>query len=144
MSTPDEDAGPPPIRIGHQEREAAYKALSTHLDAGRLDAEEYGERYAKASFARTRPELEELFIDLPEPHAFPEVPVPEPRPYAYQHPGFGAFMPKLLRIVPVLVLVLVVATQMWAWFVIVPVSAVLFGGRRGPWHHHGHGRNHWR
>ncbi len=64
MSTPD---APPPIRIGTIEREAAYKALNAHLEAGRLDPDEYGDRYAKASLARTRNELDVLFVDLPQP-----------------------------------------------------------------------------
>ena len=35
------------IRIGNAERDAAMKALDEHLTAGRLDLDEYGERYAK-------------------------------------------------------------------------------------------------
>jgi hypothetical protein len=61
----------PSLRIGNDERDAAIKALDEHLTAGRLDAEEYGERIAQASMARTREGLEELFVDLPEPHPFP-------------------------------------------------------------------------
>lgn len=69
MSTsPD---GRPPLRIGTLEREAACKALDAHLTAGRLDAEEYGERYAKASLARDYSELDALFVDLPAPHWAP-------------------------------------------------------------------------
>lgn len=55
------------IRIGNAEREVAMKALDEHLEAGRLDPEEYGQRYAKASLARTEDELRPLFIDLPGP-----------------------------------------------------------------------------
>jgi hypothetical protein len=61
----------PSLRIGNDERDAAIKALDEHLNAGRLDAEEYGQRVAQASVARTRDGLDELFVDLPEPHAFP-------------------------------------------------------------------------
>jgi Domain of unknown function (DUF1707) len=61
----------PSLRIGNDERDAAIKALDEHLTAGRLDAEEYGERVAQASVARTREGLDGLFVDLPEPHPFP-------------------------------------------------------------------------
>jgi Domain of unknown function (DUF1707) len=56
------------LRIGTTEREAAGRALDAHLQAGRLDAEEYGERYARAMSARTRADLRPLFADLPAPH----------------------------------------------------------------------------
>jgi Domain of unknown function (DUF1707) len=57
-----------PLRIGTAEREAAGRALDAHLQAGRLDAEEYGERYARAMSARTRDDIRPLFADLPAPH----------------------------------------------------------------------------
>lgn len=44
-------------------------ALDAHLNAGRLDPEEYGERVGRASVARTVADLEPLFVDLPAPHA---------------------------------------------------------------------------
>jgi hypothetical protein len=68
-------AGPGPLRIGHQEREAAARALDEHLNAGRLDADEYGDRYAKAMLARTSEDLRVLFLDLPQPHGAATVPV---------------------------------------------------------------------
>ena len=58
----------PPIRIGTAERDAAMKALDEHLEAGRLEVDEYGERSARASVATTAPELAALFDDLPAPH----------------------------------------------------------------------------
>ena len=81
----------PPIRIGTAERDAAMKALDAHLEAGRLDVDEYGERSARASVATTAPELAELFDDLPAPHpvlpgiagpALPAMPPPPARPSA--------------------------------------------------------------
>ena len=56
-----------PARIGTSEREAARQALITHLEAGRLDADEYAERAAQVSTARTAADLEPLFADLPAP-----------------------------------------------------------------------------
>jgi Domain of unknown function (DUF1707) len=56
------------VRIGDTEREAALKALGTHLSVGRLNADEYGERAARATAAKTRADLTQLFTDLPQPH----------------------------------------------------------------------------
>jgi Domain of unknown function (DUF1707) len=61
-------SGPGPTRVGNIERQQAMDALDVHLEAGRLDPEEYGERFGKASVARTTADLEPLFADLPEPH----------------------------------------------------------------------------
>ena len=79
------DAMTPPrpdgIRIGNDERAAAMKALDEHMSAGRLDPDEYGQRVAQASVARTREGIEELFTDLPAPHPFGQ-PMPD-----LQHPA---------------------------------------------------------
>lgn len=69
---------PSGIRIGNDEREKAIKALDEHMSAGRLDPDEYGQRVAEASVARTREDLEPLFADLPQPHPF-AAPPPLPR-----------------------------------------------------------------
>jgi hypothetical protein len=58
----------PQIRIGYAERSAAQQALDEHLTAGRLDPDEYADRYAAAEMARTQAELDALFTDLPAPH----------------------------------------------------------------------------
>src|SRR3954452_3443554 len=65
MSEPAPNSSP---RIGTAEREAAMADLGTHLEAGRLDPEEYGERSARVTEAPTAADLEPLFADLPEPH----------------------------------------------------------------------------
>ncbi len=67
---------PDGIRIGNDERAAAMKALDEHMSAGRLDPDEYGQRVAQASVARTREGIEELFVDLPAPHPFGQ-PMPD-------------------------------------------------------------------
>lgn len=64
MTIPDS----PNIRIGDSEREQAINALGEHYSAGRLDIDEYGERSAKVTAARTRNDLNALFSDLPQPH----------------------------------------------------------------------------
>ncbi|ATE57249.1 MULTISPECIES: DUF1707 SHOCT-like domain-containing protein [Actinosynnema] len=56
------------IRVGDAEREDALRVLGEHLSAGRLDVDEYGERTARATAARNRGELLDLFSDLPHPH----------------------------------------------------------------------------
>jgi hypothetical protein len=59
-------------RIGTAERTAAMRALDEHLNAGRLQVEEYADRSAIAANAGTAFELAALFTDLPAPH--PELP----------------------------------------------------------------------
>jgi DUF1707 SHOCT-like domain len=72
------------IRIGNEERAAAMKALDEHMSAGRLDPDEYGQRVAQVSVARTREGIEELFTDLPAPHPFGR-----PMPDLQQPAGFA-------------------------------------------------------
>ncbi|MGH3764259.1 MAG: DUF1707 SHOCT-like domain-containing protein [Pseudonocardiaceae bacterium] len=55
------------MRIGDAEREEALNALGAHMSAGRLDIDEYGDRSARVTTARTRSELSALFADLPAP-----------------------------------------------------------------------------
>lgn len=43
-------------------------ALGEHMSTGRLTIDEYGERAAQVSTAKTRGELFALFTDLPQPH----------------------------------------------------------------------------
>lgn len=143
MSTPL--GATPPLRIGNQEREAATASLDTHLQAGRLDAEEYGDRYAKAAMAHTRDELDALFLDLPAPHPF----IPPSAAAAHHDAWSPRLAPQWQRYVPVTpigriaaALVVVAAAGLlvplfavWAllWFVAIPV---LTG--------HGHGHRHLR
>ncbi len=69
-----------PQRIGDAERDRAAEYLREHLAAGRLQPEEFEERISQALTARTGPELDSLFLDLPSPKPGDEV-VPS-RPYA--------------------------------------------------------------
>src|SRR5438552_14718003 len=91
------------IRIGNAERDAAMKALDEHLTAGRLDLDEYGERYAKATVARTQDELAALFTDLPPLRVAPE-------PSWSTRPARGrSWMPiraRLLGVLPLLAVLL--------------------------------------
>jgi hypothetical protein len=67
------------MRIGDTEREQALAALGEHMSAGRLTIDEYGERSAKVTAARTRGDLVELFTDLPDPKPGS---APQPQPAA--------------------------------------------------------------
>jgi hypothetical protein len=56
------------MRVSNEERNRAITTLDVHLATGRLELAEYGERCGRATVAKTRGELEELFADLPAPH----------------------------------------------------------------------------
>ncbi|HEX6359407.1 DUF1707 domain-containing protein [Actinophytocola sp.] len=56
------------IRVSDAERDEAVTALWTHYESGRLLAAEHEERSARAAAAKTRGDLEALFVDLPAPH----------------------------------------------------------------------------
>lgn len=56
------------LRVGDAEREAAIQALGEHFSAGRLTVDEYGERSARVTTAKTAGEVHEQFADLPAPH----------------------------------------------------------------------------
>jgi hypothetical protein len=55
----------PDLRVSDAERDAVVTELSEHLQAGRLDQEEFGERMAKALSSRTERDLSALLKDLP-------------------------------------------------------------------------------
>lgn len=140
MSTPSGER--PPLRIGTSEREAAYAALSAHLEAGRLDAEEYGERYGRASVARTRPDLEVLFVDLPAPH--PQWADAAPDPYNPSWATRGPrdrrsrpllsgwrMVPAVFLLLPLAALFVAATTGFWFLFVVIPLTASFIGRRFG-------------
>lgn len=128
------------VRVGNVERDAAMRALDVHLSAGRLDVDEYGQRYAKASLARTQDELTVLFIDLPEPHGLvtepPRAPVPSagPRPTGPSGaPLFGRLGETVVAVSPFVALLLFfVVAHAWWVFLLIPISgAVVYGNARG-------------
>ena len=129
----------PPIRIGTAERDAAMKALDAHLEAGRLDVDEYGERSARASVATTAPELAELFDDLPAPHpvlpgivgpVLPAVAPPPTPPVRREPSGLQVWGPRLMAVTPSLALALFLLTKTWVVFLLIPVIAVLLGSQQ--------------
>lgn len=128
----------PGLRVGHEERTAALKALDTHFEAGRLDVTEYGERSGAAGSATYRHELEALFVDLPAPHPeySPEAGPPaaidnavDHRPVRHHHPAL-ALLPLVAVIGLVVLVVMGGQPAALAFFPIVFLLAGRFGPRR--------------
>lgn len=115
------------MRIGDADRETALKALGEHLSAGRITVDEYGERSAQVTAAKTRRELADLFTDLPAPHpVFGEppkqaAPVPRPSgPVPYLDRPLGQRLAAgVLPLLFVGAIVVGITTGMW-WFIAVP------------------------
>jgi hypothetical protein len=96
---------PSDIRVSDSEREDALGKLGEHMSAGRLDIDEFGERSAKVTAAKTRGELLELFGDLPEPRPAFGRPAPAPATTPVPGPSLGQrVMPVVLGIAAVLLL----------------------------------------
>ncbi|MEV7091469.1 DUF1707 domain-containing protein [Amycolatopsis sp. NPDC051045] len=140
----------PQLRISDQNRESALSALGEHMTAGRIDIDEYGERSARITAAKTRGELGEVFADLPAPHpqyddvpkavAAPEV-AKEPEPVRSGAPAqwspaqrfITAFVPLAF-----LVTIALIATGIaHGALILVPIGIAVFG--RSMWGHGGHG-----
>lgn len=130
------DVQPSQIRIGDTERESALAALGEHMSAGRLDVDEYGDRTARVSTAKTRGELSALFGDLPQPHpSFGAAPQPTATPAAQRPPVPARQGPSLSQrltavAVPaaaILALALFFVVHWWVVFLI-PAAVTLFGG----------------
>lgn len=130
----------PRLRVGHAERDEAMRALDAHLEAGRLDVTEYGDRCGAAAAAVHRDELDALFVDLPAPHPAATVPAaPEPAgapssgpPHhpARRGPHLGALVPVLLAIGMVLLVTVFHNPGGFALFPLVFLVAGRFGRRR--------------
>ena len=138
-----------PIRIGHGEREAAVQAVKHHHEAGRIDSQEYEERWVRAENARSQGDLDVLFTDLPQPHAgrpavvgethsTPPPGAPAPEAVAKSHtPGRGVLNigepwgTTIVSVAPILAVVLFFVTGQWLWFLAIPVVAVLVYGPEG-------------
>ncbi|HWN28956.1 MAG TPA: DUF1707 domain-containing protein [Actinomycetospora sp.] len=142
MTEPPPQPAHPSPRIGTAEREAAMAALDAHLEAGRLDPEEYGERSARVTEARTADELEPLFADLPEPRphvgsAAVPAPVTAAGPPAERPaPGVLArYGPAISGALPIIALILfftVPIPHAWVFFLLIPLGGALFArSRRG-------------
>ncbi|NKQ58264.1 DUF1707 domain-containing protein [Amycolatopsis sp. K13G38] len=129
----------PDVRIGDADRETALNALGEHLSAGRLDVDEYGERSARVTAAKTRRELTEIFTDLPAPRpgvapaaAAVEKPRPKPgEPIAWSDRPVGQRVTAgILPLLFVGAIVVGLTTGIW-WFIAVPFIVGAVG--RGFW-----------
>ncbi len=143
----------PQLRISDQNRESALTALGEHMTAGRIDIDEYGERSARITAAKTRGELTEIFADLPLPHPHydetPQAAVAAPEPDkqavpAQQRSGspenWAPAQRFLAAIVPLafIAAIALIATGTLAWPIIfVPIGLTVVG--KSMW---GHGWNH--
>lgn len=129
------------IRVSDTEREDALGKLGQHMSEGRLDLDEYGERTAKVTAAKTRGELLDLFGDLPEPRPAFGRPAP---PAATRAGGAPRPVPAGPRAVQVLAGVAAVALVIGlvAWVKVFPLIFVLpfvFFFVSGARWRHGHG-----
>ena len=103
---------PSDIRVSDSEREDALGKLGEHMSAGRLDIDEYGERTAKVTTAKTRGEVLDLFGDLPEPRPAFGRPAPPPAAPAARTPSLGR------RVAPVVVPVVAIVLALGLLFVV--------------------------
>jgi hypothetical protein len=143
----------PQLRISDQTRESALTALGEHMTAGRIDIDEYGERSALITAAKTRGELGEIFDDLPSPHPryddTPQAAVAAPEPEKQTAPaqrrpatpdGWTGPQRFVAAIVPLVFIaaIALIATGTLAWPIIfVPIGLTVFG--KSMW---GHDWNH--
>jgi hypothetical protein len=102
--------------------------------------DEFADRYAAAGVARTQADLEVLFTDLPQPHAFAPPPAPPPT----RIDQLRSYIPDsavariLLALIAVALLSLVLpvfAAGVLVWFVVLPILTGRGCGRgyRRPW-----------
>ncbi|GAB3497930.1 DUF1707 SHOCT-like domain-containing protein [Amycolatopsis cihanbeyliensis] len=128
----------PELRIGDADRESAMRALGAHLSEGRLDVDEYGDRSARVTTARTAGELTEVFADLPAPHPGQAEPSTSSSRESSREPaargGSWADRPLPQRLaasaVPVSAIVgmvLFFATGGWWWWFLLPAVVTAIG-----------------
>jgi hypothetical protein len=138
----------PQLRFTDQNRESALSALGEHMTAGRIDIDEYGERSARITAAKTRGELGEIFADLPTPHpAYEDVPhsvaAPEPaatapEPARPRTPDnwspLQRFVAAIVPLTWIAAIALIAAVSGHLWPVIfVPIGLTVFG--KSMWGH---------
>jgi hypothetical protein len=119
----------PAPRIGDSERDQAAEYLREHLAQGRLDQFEFDERMTAALKARTQPELDTLFTDLPAPRPGQELVVPTPTPAVAAAPLPAS--PKLINTLGVLtavvwpvtlLLLFAIGWSSWWYLIFVPIA----------------------
>jgi hypothetical protein len=122
----------PDLRIGDTERHEAIEALGEHVGAGRLTVDEYGERSAKVTTAKTRRDLVALFSDLPDPRPAAAVAVPQPPPAAPARPSPGTWLtPAIVPVVGALAVALFLLSKNPLVLLLVPAALLLLSSARG-------------
>jgi hypothetical protein len=123
------------------------------MTAGRIDIDEYGERSARITAAKTRGELVEIFADLPAPHPrYDDVPTavaaaeasketePAPRPAAPVGWSSGQrFVAAFVPLVWIATIALIATGLVHGTLILLPIGLSVFG--RAMWghgHHHDH------
>ncbi|SFW43833.1 DUF1707 SHOCT-like domain-containing protein [Amycolatopsis australiensis] len=135
----------PQLRISDQNRESALAALGEHMSAGRIDIDEYGERSARITAAKTRGELVEIFADLPAPHPqYDDVPRPAaaPEPAAAAPPaprqpdgwsGAQRFVAAFVPLIWLVAIALIATHVVHPTLILIPIGVSMFG--RAMWGH---------
>lgn len=129
----------PQLRISDQDRESALSALGEHMSVGRIDIDEFGERSAQVTAAKTRGELSEIFLDLPEPHPRFEEPKTavaastdeQPAPPWANLSSAQRVMGALMPIIFIASIALIITTGVTWWFILVPIGISAVG--QGLW-----------
>jgi hypothetical protein len=109
------------LRASNADRDAIGDMLRRHHVAGRLDTDEFAERYGRSLQAKTYAELDELIADLPADPEPASAPGPAPFgtwPAGNRRGNWGYGWGRLPRPVPVL-----------AWLAVVAAVALASGGR---------------
>ncbi|WP_410651851.1 DUF1707 domain-containing protein [Amycolatopsis sp. cmx-4-54] len=120
----------PRLRISDQDRESALAALGEHMTVGRVDIDEYGERSARVTAAKTRGELSEIFADLPEPHPGYDTPVTGPEKPASPWAGISPVqrvMGALLPLLFIATIVFIIGTGASWWLIAIPIGISAVG-----------------
>lgn len=137
---------PSDIRISDSEREDALSKLGEHMSAGRLDINEYGERTAQVTAAKTRGQLLDLFGDLPEPRPVFGRPAPPPAAAPGRAPSIA------YKVVPVLLPIALVVLAFGLMFLVrqpfiiflLPLIFIAFASSRRRGHHRQRYEEQWR
>jgi hypothetical protein len=129
--------GNPRIRASDADRDRAAALLRAHHAAGRLTAEEFGDRLDTALEAKTRGELDELMADLPaiDLYQLPDASLRRIPPHHRQSllPAEGGGSPHPVRFTPGTVAMGAWAVVSSALVAIWAVAAVVGGGTWFPW-----------
>jgi hypothetical protein len=121
------------MRVSDADRDSAMTALGEHMSTGRLTVDEYGDRAARVSTAKTRADVLGLFTDLPQPRpnlsgvaAQVVTPTPLTPPVVRGRAGLGWALVPLVPLSWVAAIVLGSATGHWVIFLL-PILLTIFG-----------------